>query len=72
MPTSVNVLPEYRPPRLTVVEFRLERGFSVSNPVEMSLENFGTQSYSAAPDGWDNYAFSTDEPANSPQYGNYE
>ena len=68
MPTSVNVLPEYRPPRLTVVEFRMERGFSVSNPVEMPLENFGTQSYSAASAGWDNDAFSTDEPANSPHF----
>lgn len=72
MPTSVNALPEYRPPRITVVEFRMERGFSASGPANLPLESLGTHSYSAASDGWGNNAFSTDEPASSPQYGNYE
>ena len=60
MPTSARKTAKYLPPRLTVAEFRVERGFFGSEVDNVSFDLMSTQSYSAASssDGWDSDAFS--------------
>ena len=67
MPKSGGKPDSYLAPQLTVAEFVVERGFFGSSVDEVSFDIIGTQSYTAASDGWESNAFSDDPEPAGPQ-----